>query len=166
MLCTAACVAIDVQEDTHLLRTKQLPTSISKCKRNCYAAYQLCVDKLGKSKAVRDECVRSYLITFPKCYFMTKESSCSEVSKSYSKCVMESLDYSETFACFNAMSAVQARIKSTVSDDITLEKRSNVQDCNGCRNSRQLCFLIAANRDVYKQCRTVGKQCLKQYGCR
>ena len=170
ILCVT-CSAIYL-EDTQSSRHKPLPQAVSKCKRKSFTAYDLCMDELAKSKAVKYECIRTYMRTFPTCYFKAGESSDLEILKSYSKCVMECINYSENFACSNAVKKVLARTKSQRSSagdtmmDNYLRKRSNVQNCNKCRNEFDICTFTVITEFDHSACVLNRDDCFRYSGCR
>ena len=150
---------------------KTLPNAISKCKRNSYAAFQLCMDKLAKTEAERRECARLYVTTFPRCYFKKGKGSLREIFDSYAKCVMDSVSFGETYACDNTKNQKLAEIDSGRNDengdlkDTNLEKRSNVQQCNTCRNTFDICTHTSVSEDAHVVCIVNRTFCFAAHNC-
>jgi len=162
MLCIFTCSAIYLEDIQSSSQT--LPKSMSNCKKSCNTAYHLCLDKLAKSKATRYQCIKVYLTTFPKCYLKVGKISRLDILESFVSCVGESIDIGENFACSNAMNFQLAKIEGAVAD-ASLEKRSNIQMCNGCRNSYDVCALVAVSQTHHDVCIMNKNNCFNYHKC-
>ena len=78
-------------------------------------------------------------------------------------CVAESLDIGENFACSNAMNFQLAKIGAVA--DPSLEKRGKVQECNECRNSHDVCILVATSSTEHDACNINRDICYKPSNC-
>lgn len=173
IVCVTSSV-IDLHDPSSSMKAmKALPKQVSKCKRDSYAAFYLCLDGLAKTKKERSQCVSLYITTFPNCYFKkvrNGRSALGDILQSYSNCVMESINYGETFACDNAKneklakSASLSKLRGDYANDMIFEKR-DIQRCNECRNNFDVCAAVAVTWEGHDLCVHVRKACFELQSC-
>lgn len=161
------CLAISVIDLEALPSSQKAPTKyVSECRKNSYTAFKLCLDKLATSKAEKRECAQLFTKLFPSCYFKNlKKDNVMGVLDAYSKCVMESASYGETFACENAKNEILTASDASSSDEVSYLQKRNIQECNTCRNYYDMCHMIADSWEKADICGNSLHTCFGLHKC-
>ncbi len=128
------------------------------CKSRHKSAYELCSSEVAINRQERLMCARLYVKNFPSCFFKRKrkgKSCVDDVLQGFSKCVMESQSYGETFACENKkeerrMLCLAATSKRGGEQAILEVKR--VQRCNECLGYYDACLVRVRDESEHDIC--------------
>lgn len=137
---------------------------ISTCKIKCSNALKLCRNEVAKTPTERLDCAKLFVATFPSCYFglVAPTLNCDgSILESFSKCVMESLSYGETFSCSSRKLRDLKKCKSASSKREQTNDPSSMQACNECFGNYDICIGSAQTMDAHDICVASKSYCAR-----
>jgi len=139
------------------------PSRISQCKTKCSKAWLLCRTRVAKTPKERLECAELFATTFPSCYFGLEPSKVNcegSILESFSKCVLGSLSYGESFSCAIRKSMDLKKCKSASSKREQADDSSNTTDaCNQCFGDYESCISQAFDEAEHDLCVVAKSLC-------